>query len=315
MQKLLSCPYCDTSFTSYKNKTRHIKKRCKEKLRNIHLINRADTSGEQLLKIKPIKFIRCLSCYICLLNLKGQEDLKLHLISSQNEKLLTCPYCEASFTRYETKITHIKLSCKKYFRKIQTNDMERNTDKNNIQTELGNNEQLLVCPYCSKSFTSYKIRKRHVIVSCKEYLRMLQIDKSNNRDIQNIIPEEGQAKSEISKLEDNLPDDDYTENNLKDEINMKTYEATIYPSLEDNINDTDLNSNTEEDCITNCEKCGYTSNSLLLNRLHIISHHAQGPQLFQRLPDYLTNRKFTSKEEFKEELERYLASSDCINLM
>ena len=62
---------------------------------------------------------------------------------------------------------------------------------------------------------------------------------------------------------------------------MKTYEATIYPSIEGNMKETALLSINEEDCMTNSEKCDYISHSIILNRLHKLSLHVPWLQLFQ----------------------------------
>ena len=46
--------------------------------------------------------------------------------------------------------------------------------KNIIKIKPVNHEQCLECPYCNKSFSSYKNKKRHIFINCKEYLKTTQ---------------------------------------------------------------------------------------------------------------------------------------------
>ena len=111
--KLLTCPYCETAFTRYNNMKKHIEMTCRRNFTNITTTEKGNNRDDELLQIKSNIPIKGYLCYICKTNVQGKANLKMHFINSHNEKWLTCPYCETSFTRYHSKTKHIKISCKK----------------------------------------------------------------------------------------------------------------------------------------------------------------------------------------------------------
>ena len=226
-------------------------------------------------------------CEYCNQTFVKRFHLKLHIRIHTGERPHACEFCFKTFIRGK-QVEHRLGLC--------------------VQ------QQPLVCPYCQSSFTKYKNMKIHIIKYCKKYSRtVLPLVKASNQDelfdIHQSVPNDGHDNTEIVILKDNLAKDESSlifKDFHKEETNMKNYEDTIYPYFEGNMNDTAIHSNTKHYGIPNCDKCDYSSHNLHFNRLHKLSHHFNGLKLFKRLPKYLRNRKFTSKGEFKKELENYL---------
>ena len=120
-------------------------------------------------------------------------------------------------------------------------------------------------------------------------------------------------KSKIEKIDQNQSKEVSSvkfKYDLKEETNMEKCKevGTTHTFFEGIRNETGFPGNTTTNWISKCKKCSYASENADLFKLHIISHDIHGPELFQKLPKYLRNRQFTSQEEFKEELEKFLVS-------
>ena len=325
---------------------RHIEKTCRRNFINKTTTEKGNNRDDELLQIKSNIPIKGYLCYICKTNVQCEANLKMHFINSHNEKWLTCPYCETSFTRYHSKTKHIKISCKKYARNFDEKTIHINSKKTlrrifvcyicklrvkgketlNMHLNISHNEQLLTCPHCGTSFTRYNNKTRHMETICKEYLRKVQLlEEANNRKeiitTEEIIStlNEAQEKSKIEKLGIAITKWDASvrsEDHIEEETTLETYKelGTKNPFSEVKKTDTAFKSNSGKNVITKCKKCAYASDSVDFIRLHMRSHDVHGPEIFQKLPKYLKNRKFTSKEQFKEVLEHFLASTDLNSL-
>ena len=344
-EKLLKCPYCKTVFTTYKNMKRHIDITCRKIFTNRTTSEKENNRNDKHLRIKSNNPNRGCLCYICKTNVQGKENLKKHFINSHNEKWLTCPYCETSFTRYDTKTKHIKMSCKKYARSNEEKTEHISSKKTlgiflcyicklkvkgketlNMHLNNSHNEKLLTCPHCGTSFTRYDTKTRHMRNICNEYLRKLQLlEEANDRKelitTKEIKPmlKEAEEKSKIEKLGMAITKchtSVRSEDHVKEETTLQTYKdlATNFSFVENNQIDTAFQSNSGKTVISKCKTCAYASDNVDFIRLHMISHDVHGSKIFEKLPMNFKNRKFTSKEEFQEELENFLASTDLNSL-
>ena len=109
---------------------------------------------------KHIRSITGLTCYICKLYVQGKENIEMHFINSHNQNWLTCPHCDLSFTRYDTKTRHIKKHCKKYVGKIQQ------LEKANNRVEIVNPKEII--PEHTEKMHDKSSKEETTMETCEE---------------------------------------------------------------------------------------------------------------------------------------------------
>lgn len=135
-----SCSYCDAKFTQAGTRNRH------ERIQ--HIITKGGA----------------FKCDICSKTFRGKGNLKMHMVIHTGERLFSCSYCGANFSRYSSQRRHEQVIhsnapiqvicdvCSKTF-------SEKGYMKLHMRIHTG--ERSYSCSYCEAAFTQPGTRNRH----------------------------------------------------------------------------------------------------------------------------------------------------------